>query len=46
MIQGGGLTVNDERIAAPDAPVPAPIAGEWFVVRVGKRRVVVGRVAG
>jgi tyrosyl-tRNA synthetase len=45
MIAGGGLSVNDERVAAPDAPVPDPIAGEWLVVRVGKRKVHVGRLA-
>ena len=37
------LTINDERVAAIDAPVPPPIAGEWLVVRAGKRRLAVGR---
>ena len=41
----GGFTVNDERLAAPDAAVPEPIAGEWLVVRAGKRRLAVGRRA-
>jgi tyrosyl-tRNA synthetase len=44
-IAQGGLTVNDERVTAIDAPVPAPIAGEWLVVRAGKRRLAVGRRA-
>ncbi|HEY7735215.1 MAG TPA: tyrosine--tRNA ligase [Candidatus Limnocylindrales bacterium] len=39
----GGLTINDERVPAPDAAVPAPIGGEWLVVRAGKRRLAVGR---
>jgi tyrosyl-tRNA synthetase len=39
----GGLTINDQRLASPDAAVPAPIAGEWLVVRIGKKRLRVGR---
>jgi tyrosyl-tRNA synthetase len=42
-IAQGGLTINDERIAAVDGPVPAPIDGEWLVVRAGKRRLAIGR---
>jgi len=45
-ITQGGLSINDERVARPDSPVPAPIAGEWLVVRVGKKRLRVGRRAG
>ena len=44
-LQQGGLTINDERPATADGPVPAPIAGEWLVVRFGKRRLAVGRRA-
>jgi tyrosyl-tRNA synthetase len=44
-IAQGGLTVNEERVAAIDAAVPEPIAGEWLVVRAGKRRLAVGRRA-
>jgi tyrosyl-tRNA synthetase len=42
-ITQGGLTIGDERIAAPDSPVPAPVDGAWLVVRAGKRRLAVGR---
>ena len=42
-ITQGGLTIGDERVTAVDAPVPPPIAGEWLVVRAGKRRLAVGR---
>jgi tyrosyl-tRNA synthetase len=42
-IAQGGLTINDERITAVDAPVPPPIDGEWLVVRSGKRRLAIGR---
>ncbi len=42
-ITQGGLTIGDERVAAVDAIVPAPVDGEWLVVRAGKRRMAVGR---
>jgi tyrosyl-tRNA synthetase len=42
-IAQGGLTIDDERIATVDARVPAPVDGQWLVVRAGKRRVAVGR---
>jgi tyrosyl-tRNA synthetase len=42
-IAQGGLTIGNERMAALDAAVPAPIDGEWLVVRAGKRRMAVGR---
>ncbi len=43
-IAGGGVTINNERITDVHAPVPQPIGGEWFVLRLGKRRVRVGRL--
>jgi tyrosyl-tRNA synthetase len=46
MIASGGVTLNGSRVTAPDASVPEPIAGEWLVVRVGKRRLRVGRRIG
>ncbi|HEX8026512.1 MAG TPA: tyrosine--tRNA ligase [Candidatus Limnocylindrales bacterium] len=46
MIQSGGVSVNGARVAAADAPLPEPIAGEWLVIRVGKRRLRVGRRVG
>ena len=45
-LQQGGLTINDEKPGATDGAVPEPIAGEWLVVRFGKRRLAVGRRAG
>ncbi len=42
MIAGGGVTINGERVADP-AFVPAPTAGEWLDVRIGKRRREIGR---
>ncbi len=46
LIQGGGLTINGQRISDPVAPVPEPIAGEWLEVRLGKRRREIGRREG
>jgi tyrosyl-tRNA synthetase len=45
-IAGGGVTVNDRRLTAEDATLPAPIENAWYVVRLGKRRVRVGRFKG
>ena len=42
-IQQGGLTIGEQRVTAPDSAVPPPIDGEWLVVRVGKRRLAVGK---
>jgi tyrosyl-tRNA synthetase len=43
-IQQGGLTINDERMAAMDSPVPAPIDGRYLVVRIGKKSLRIGRL--
>ena len=43
MIQNGGLTVNDVRVADAEAAIPPLVAGEWLVVRVGKRKLHIGR---
>ena len=45
-IAGGGVTVNDRRLTAEDTTLPAPIENAWYVVRLGKRRVRVGRFNG
>jgi tyrosyl-tRNA synthetase len=45
-IAGGAITINDHRVSEADSALPEPIAGEWYVVRIGKRRVRVGRRAG
>jgi tyrosyl-tRNA synthetase len=46
MITGGGVTVNGLRLASPDDRLPEPVAGEWMVVRVGKRKLRIGRRVG
>jgi tyrosyl-tRNA synthetase len=45
LIQNGGLTINGTPITDPAAPLPEPIAGEWWDVRIGKRRREIGRLA-
>jgi tyrosyl-tRNA synthetase len=44
MILNGGVTINGEPIRDPAAPLPAPIDGLWWEVRIGKRRREVGRL--
>ncbi len=46
LIQGGGVVINGESIRDPAASMPAPIAGRWWEVRIGKRRREVGRLTG
>jgi len=43
-IAGGAVTINETRIASADAALPPPLRDEWYVVRLGKRRVRVGRL--
>ena len=45
-IAQGGLSINGVRIADPDDAVPEAIAGRWLLLRVGRKRMVVGRLAG
>jgi tyrosyl-tRNA synthetase len=45
-IAGGAVTINDRRVASPDEAMPEALRGEWYVVRIGKRRVRVGRRTG
>jgi tyrosyl-tRNA synthetase len=44
MIASGGVSLNGSRVTTAEEPVPEPIAGEWLVIRVGKRRLRVGRL--
>jgi tyrosyl-tRNA synthetase len=44
LIAGGGLTVADVRVASPDDPVPELLVEEWLPVRIGKRKLRVGRL--
>jgi tyrosyl-tRNA synthetase len=43
MIQNGGLSVNNQRVTEAEAALPALLDGEWLVVRIGKRKLHVGR---
>jgi tyrosyl-tRNA synthetase len=42
-IAQGGFSINGDRAADPAAPVPEPIAGEWLVLRHGRKQLRVGR---
>jgi tyrosyl-tRNA synthetase len=42
-IQQGGLTLDDTRLEDAEAPVPPPIAGRYHVLRVGRKRLLIGR---
>ena len=42
-ISQGGFSINDVRVTSPDAPLPAPIAGRFLVLRAGKKRTMIGR---
>jgi tyrosyl-tRNA synthetase len=41
----GGVSINDQRVIGSETAVPAPIGGRWLVVRVGKKRLKIGRVS-
>jgi tyrosyl-tRNA synthetase len=43
-IAQGGISINDERVGAPEDAVPAPIDGRYLVVRMGKKRLRIGRL--
>jgi len=45
-IAQGGLSINDERLKAPEDAVPAPIGGRYLVLRAGKKSVRIGRLKG
>ncbi|CAN5768339.1 tyrosine--tRNA ligase [soil metagenome] len=43
LVGQGGLSINDERVTAVDAPVPQPVGGRYLILRAGKKRLVIGR---
>ena len=40
----GGVSINEQRLAGVDAPVPAPIGGRYLILRSGKKTYRVARV--
>ncbi|MBI3745708.1 MAG: tyrosine--tRNA ligase, partial [Chloroflexi bacterium] len=44
MIQGGAISSNGTQLTDPALPLPPPIDGEWWEVRIGKRRREIGRL--
>ncbi len=43
-ISQGGLTINDERVKAPEDAVPDAIEGRYLVLRAGKKNMRIGRL--
>ena len=37
LISQGGLYINDERVTDPNAPLPDPLHGRYWVIRTGKK---------
>jgi tyrosyl-tRNA synthetase len=42
-ISQGGLSINGVRVAGADAALPDPVGGRYFVLRAGKKRLLVAR---
>jgi tyrosyl-tRNA synthetase len=45
LIEQGGLSVNGVRVTGTDAALPEPIGGLYFVLRAGKKRLLIARRA-
>ena len=41
LIQNGGLSINGLVVRDANAPLPEPIGGRWWEVRIGKRRLAI-----
>jgi tyrosyl-tRNA synthetase len=37
LVSQGGLYINDERVTDPNAPLPEPLHGRYWVIRTGKK---------
>jgi tyrosyl-tRNA synthetase len=46
LIEQGGLTINDQRVAGVDGAVPPPVGERYLVVRAGRKRLAIGRRRG
>jgi tyrosyl-tRNA synthetase len=42
-IEQGALSINDQRVSAPDEPLPELIAGRYIVLRAGRKRLLIAR---
>ena len=45
-IEQGGFSINDQRVTESTAAPPPPIGGEFYVLRTGKKRYLIGRRKG
>jgi tyrosyl-tRNA synthetase len=41
LVQNGGLAINGQRVGDANQPMPDPIGGRWWEVRIGKRRLAI-----
>ena len=46
LISQGGMSINDVRVTDIDAPLPEPVAGRYFVLRAGRKRLLIARLRG
>jgi tyrosyl-tRNA synthetase len=46
VLSQGGLSINEQRLAGVDSPVPEPIAGRYLILRSGKKTYRIARVDG
>ena len=44
LISQGGMSINDVRVTDIDAPLPEPVAGRYFVLRAGRKRLLIARL--
>jgi tyrosyl-tRNA synthetase len=42
-IEQGGLSINDSRVTTVDAALPEPIDGRYYVLRAGRKRLLIAR---
>ena len=42
-IEQGGLSINDSRVSAIDEALPEPVAGRYYVLRAGRKRLLIAR---
>ncbi|HUR17052.1 MAG TPA: S4 domain-containing protein, partial [Candidatus Limnocylindrales bacterium] len=46
LITQGGMSINDVRVTDIEASLPEPVAGRYFVLRAGRKRLLIARLRG
>ena len=44
LLSQGGLSINDERVTDAEVALPEPVAGRYYVLRAGKKRLLIARL--